>query len=227
MTVVLRNRVGIEPCPRIGNEAFKQRRDRAELFRRRVEHARAYEVVRQVRMKNAVGGQCAGILGEYHAPDPRFVSHLERVQPGGPAEGDHGEFAGIDALLEQRQADRGAKIRVDHGEQSLRRGFGREAERLGHLGIDHAAGRLAVEAHPAAQKFLAVDPAERDIRIRHRRPGAAAAIAGGARSGAGALRPDRQPLDPAAPSRASRRRRRWRGSRPSECGPACGPPRPA
>ena len=180
VTVVLGDGVGIEPCPRIGNEAFEQWRDRAEPFGRRVEHTRADEVMNQIRMKNAIGGQCAGILREYDAPDPRLVGNRDRVQPGRAAERDHGEFARIDALLEQRQADRGTQIRVDHGQQSLRRGLGREAERLGHLGVDHRACRFAVETHPAAQEFFAVDPAERDIRIRHRRPDAAAAIAGGA-----------------------------------------------
>ena len=170
VTVALGDGIGIEPCPRVGNEVFEQRPDRAKVFGRCVENARADEVMNQIRMKNAIGGQCAGIFRKYHAPDPRFVGDRDRVQPGGAAKGDHGEFARIDALLEQRQANRGAQIRVDHGQQSFCRGLDRKTERCCHLGIDHRACRFAIETHPAAQKFFAVYSSKRDIRIGHRRP---------------------------------------------------------
>ena len=226
VTVALRDRIGIEPCPRVGDEIFERAARSAKVFGRRVQHARADKVMHQVRMQNAVGGQRAGIFREDHALNSRLVGDGDRVQPGGAAKGDHGELAGIDALLEQRQADRGAEIGIDHGQQSFRRGLGRKAERVGDLGIDHRACRFTVEAHPAAEELFAVDPAQRDIRIGHRRPGAAPPIAGGARIEP-ALSGPTVAACPAAPWRANHRRRRWHGFRPWEYGPACGPPRPA
>ena len=192
VTVARRDRVGVEPCPRLGDEVFEQRLDRAKVLGLGVENARADEIMDQIRMQNAVGRQRAGILREHDASDPGLVRDRDRVQPGGATEGDHREFARIDAFLEQRQTDRGAQIGVDDREQSLRRGFDRKAERFRYIRVDRGARCFAVERHPAAQKVFAVEPAKREIGIGHGRSCSPAAIAGGAWARAGAFGPDCQ-----------------------------------
>ena len=102
VTVARGDGVDVEPCPRVGDEVFEQRRDRGKALGLCVENARADEVMDQIRMKNAIGRQRAGVFREYHAPDPGLVGDRDRVQPGGATEGDHREFARIDAFLEQR-----------------------------------------------------------------------------------------------------------------------------
>ena len=57
-------------------------------------------------------------------------------------------------------------------------------------------GRVAVERHAAAGKAGRVDAAEQQIGVGHGRRGAAAAVAGRPRIGAGAVRPDGDPLQP-------------------------------
>ena len=182
VTLARRDRVAVEPCPRVTEQVFQQRLDRAKVFGLRVENARADEVMDQVRMKNAVGGQRAGILREDHAADPRLVGNRDRMQSGGATEGDHREFAGIDALLEQGQADSRAQIRVDDRQQSLRRRFRPRGQRFVRPPYrSRRARRFEVETHPAAQEFLAIEPAKRDIGVGDRRPCSAAAVARGAR----------------------------------------------
>ena len=102
VTVARGDGVGVEPCSRVGDKVFEERLDRAKALGLCVENARADEVMDQIRMQNAVGGQRTGILREDDASDPRLVRDRDRVQPGGAAEGDHREFARIDAFLEQR-----------------------------------------------------------------------------------------------------------------------------
>ena len=66
-----------------------------------------------------------------------------------------------------------------------------EADLAGH-GLERTLGRGLVERHPAAEEVARVEPAEKEVGVRHGRLRPAAAVARGAGSGAGALRPDAQ-----------------------------------
>src|ERR1700730_3205241 len=70
VTVTRGDGVGVEPCLRIGDEVFEERLDRAKALGLCVENARADEVMDQIRMQNAVGGQSTGILREDDASTP-------------------------------------------------------------------------------------------------------------------------------------------------------------
>ena len=66
------------------------------------------------------------------------------------------------------------------------------AERLGDLLLDRALGGRDVELHLPAEEILRIEHAEHEVGVGRRRLGAAAAVAGRARIGAGAARPDAQ-----------------------------------
>src|SRR6266702_5394918 len=53
VTVARGDSVGVEPCPRVGDEVLEQRLDRGKALGLCVENARADEVMDQIRMKNA------------------------------------------------------------------------------------------------------------------------------------------------------------------------------
>jgi len=68
----------------------------------------------------------------------------------------------------------------------LRRG---QAERPGDVPAERRLGRGRVERHRAAVEIGGIEVAEREVRVRHRRPLAADAVAGGAGVRARAFRP--------------------------------------
>ena len=108
------------------------------------------------------------------------------------AEGDEGEVARLDSLLDRERPDRLRHLRVDHRDDPLGQLGDPEAELLAEPG-DRGAGGRGVERHAAARERLRIDPAEHEVGVGHRRAGAAAAVAGRAGIGAGALRADAQP----------------------------------
>ena len=67
-----------------------------------------------------------------------------------------------------------------------------EPERLGDAVADRRLGRRPVERHRAAEEEAGVEIAEHEVGVGQRRPGAAAAVAGRTRIGAGAARADAQ-----------------------------------
>ena len=211
--------------PRAGSRPW--RRASAGFRGRAAQHLRAHEVVGEIGVQDAVGGQRAGTLGEHHARDAELVGHGDRVQARRAAERDHDEVARIEALLEQREADRCAQAGIGDGEQPLGAPPPRQARAGRRRGRDGGPGRGRVEPHAAAEEALAIEPAEHHVGVGDRRPRAAVAVAGGTRPRAGARRPDGQSPAAAAPWRSSRRPHRWCGSPPSAGAPASDRSRPA
>ena len=116
---------------------------------------------------------------------PSIVGDLRAMQRAGAAEGDQRVVARIDALLDGARADGVGHVGVDHGEHALGRlAVGRGRARAASSPITRRGGDL-VERHAAAQEVLAVEPAQHDIGVGHRRRVAAAAVGGGAGHGAG------------------------------------------
>ena len=68
----------------------------------------------------------------------------------------------------------------------------RQPQRRRHRVVDRAFRRRGVDAQRTAQQCVAIQPAQHDVGVGHRRPRAAGAIRGGARIGAGTVRPDLQ-----------------------------------
>ena len=98
---------------------------------------------------------------------------------------------------------------------------GGQAERLRRpRGQQRRAPAPAVRRSAPPAKPLGVDAAERQVGIGHRRPRAAAPVAGRARIGAGALRPDLDAAHAVDRRDASRRRRRSPPSRSPGCAAA-------
>ncbi len=124
-----------------------------------------------------------------HFGHAQHVGHFRAMQRPRAAEGDQRIVARIDALLDGARADGVGHVGVDQRDHAFRRLAVAEAELARQL-ADHAAGGDLVERHPAAQEVAAVEPAQHDIGVGHRRPRAAMAIGGRSRHGAGRARPD-------------------------------------
>ena len=146
-----------------------------------------------VGMQDAEGGEGAGIRREDHLADAQFLRHGDGVQPARAAEGKQAEVAWVEPLLEEAEPRRRGQGVVDHGQHPFRRRIRFQPQGLRHPGGDGLAGAFGVQRHGAAQEEAPVQPAEGDVHIRHRRLGAAPAVADGAREGARRARPDGEP----------------------------------
>ena len=109
----------------------------------------------------------------------------------GPAEGDEREVARLDPLLDGQRPDRLRHLGVDDVAHAFGQLDRREAELVAET-CERALRGVEVERHLAAREVGRVDAAEREVRVRDGDPRAASAVAGGARVGSGALRPDAQ-----------------------------------
>ena len=110
------------------------------------------------------------------------------MQRPGPAEGHQRIVARVAAALHRNDAQR--MFHIPGRDQmdapgGLRR---RQAERPGDMAVERRLGRRRVERHRAAVEIGGVEVAEREVRVRHRWPQAAGAVAGGAGVRARALR---------------------------------------
>ena len=126
------------------------------------------------------------------------VTEVERFgEPGGvhrsaAAEGDEGEVARIASALDRHRPDRALHRRVGDAVDAFRRSEQRQPERLGHVLPERALGARRVEPQLATDEIAGVEIAEDEIRVSHRRPFAAAAVAGWTGHRPGALRADAQ-----------------------------------
>src|SRR5712692_7703708 len=130
-----------------------------------------------VGLENAVSGEGAGIAWKRDSGDAELLGHRDGVQPAGTAEGEQGEVARIEPLLEEAETDRRGEVGIGDGEQP---GGGRldcEAERRGDAAGDGVARRGEIERHGAAEEIIGIQPAEHQIGIGYRRLTAAMAIA--------------------------------------------------
>ena len=155
---------------------------------------RAGEGVDDIRLQNAARGQGAGIDREDDAADRKFLRDRTGMDRAGATEAQQREIARIEPLFEQAHADRGGQIGIGDAENAGRRGIRPEPERHGDMSVDGPARGQVVEPHLATEEMRAVEAAERKVGIRHRRFGAALAVADGARHGARALGADAQGL---------------------------------
>ena len=108
----------------------------------------------------------------------------------GAAEREQGELLDVLAALDRVDACRGRHVLVDQLVNPPGRAHRLEAERPADPRFDRARRGRGIEAHLAAEKELRVEIAEHQIGIGHGRLVAALPVAGRARIGAGAVRPD-------------------------------------
>src|SRR5262249_28580168 len=99
------------------------------------------------------------------------------------------EATRIEPALDEEALHRERHLLARERVHAPRRRVGVEAERAADL-AERRDGALVVEHHAAAEEVARIDEAERDERVGDRRLAPAAAIAGGARIGAGAPRAD-------------------------------------
>ena len=153
----------------------------------------ADDLVADRRAQEADGAADAGAGGNQHAIDADLFGDARRVNRATAAEGDHHPvligLAGLD-----RVDPRGVgHVLVHHLDDAEGCHLGIEAERGTERGRDRAPRRIGIEVQRAAGEALRIVAAKQQIGVRHGGPGAAAAVAGRAGIGAGALRPDRDP----------------------------------
>ena len=108
------------------------------------------------------------------------------------AERHHAARAIVEAALGGVDAEGAGHVLADDVVDAPGRAQRLEAERLGDAVADGRLGGGAVERHGAAEEEAGIEIAEHEVGVRQRRLGAAAAIAGGPRIGAGAARADAQ-----------------------------------
>ena len=124
---------------------------------------------------------------------PHLLRHPGRVQRAVPAEGDHHAVLQALALLRRVHARRVGHGLVDHLRDAVgpRRNAG--AKPRSDVALDSAAGEVEVEPQAPLGEGVGVEIAGHRIGIGHRRPFAAAPVAGGPGVGGCAARSDPQP----------------------------------
>jgi hypothetical protein len=127
-----------------------------------------------------------------HRREPGVSRDRVRVQRARAAERDEQEFARIVATVHRDQAERVHHRRVRDLDDAVRRLDRVQAERHGAALLDRALRAVDVEAELAAEEVAGIEPAEHEVGVRHRRLGAAPAVADRAGLGARAPRADAQ-----------------------------------
>src|SRR6202046_1424401 len=115
---------------------------------------------------------------------------LAAIASASAAERHQGEVTRVDAARHRVGADGERHVGIDDLDDAERRVLDREAERLGHLGLDRLVGEVGVKRQVGAQHLVDVEPSEHDLRVGDRRLGTAAAVTGGAGLGACRARTD-------------------------------------
>ena len=122
--------------------------------------------------------------------DPDRPRDLSCVQRAGAAGGHQHEVARVETLAHRIGLDRVDHVVDGHRHDPERRLLGRQAQRLADGGRHRRPGQVRVEAHPPAQERLGTQPPQHHVGVGDGRIGAAAAVGGRSRIGAGALRAD-------------------------------------
>ena len=84
-------------------------------------HARPRDILHQVAVEDAIGGERAGLAREDHLADAHLGGDIGGMQPAGAAEGQQREIARVEPLLEQREPHRRAEIGIGDRQHALRR----------------------------------------------------------------------------------------------------------
>ena len=135
-------------------------------------------------------GQDAGPERHHDPADPELRREVAGMQRPRPSEGDEHRLPGIAATLRHVHAHRPRHRLVDDVVHGPRRLQHRLPARTGEVLGDAVARRVFVETHRTAREVVGVEVAQQQVRIGHRGPGAAAAVADGAGVGTAAFRPD-------------------------------------
>ena len=149
------------------------------------------------------------------------------VQRPGAAEGEQGELARVDAALDCHHAHRARHLGARHARDS-RGGLGHvHPERLGEA-AHGALGGVPVELDAAGERRVAIEVAEQQVGVGHRRLLPAAAVAGRARVGPGRVRAHAERAAGVAPGDAAAAgahgvdvHHRQRERAPADVAPAC------
>ncbi len=150
-------------------------------------------LVAQRRRRVAERAQHARSRRDDRRPGAEQARERIRVQRPRAAEGDQRVVARVVALLDGHEPQRADHVLVDDVVDALRRVLERLAERRRDL-ADRLRRELAVEFEVAAEALHRRQVAEHDVRVRHRRFRAAAAVGRRARVRARGLRADAQRL---------------------------------
>ena len=151
-----------------------------------------HEIVTQIREQHAESGEHPGRGRDDHCPDADLACDLHGVQRSGAAIGDQRKVPGIEAALGGDALHRIGHRGRGNSQDAISRRRRVHAERFCHALEQRALGGLDIEPHFTAEEPFGTEPAKDEVRIRHGRLAAAEAIAGRARRGARALRPDPQ-----------------------------------
>ena len=136
-------------------------------------------------------GEHAGMGGNDHPGDGEGAGQRHRVHGAGAAEGEERAAAAVHAALHRDPAKRPQHGRIGDPDHAQRRGLHAHA----HGRCERRDGRPGGgEVHPdvPADDPVRSHVAQHQVGVAHRRPAAAAAVAGRPRIGAGALRADGQ-----------------------------------
>ena len=130
-----------------------------------------------------------GPLRNDHLGDPELRREHPRVGRTRPAEREHHEVPGVEALLDRRLVDEVRHLEFDDLGDSRRAGVDVHAEPRRDR-ADRSPGGGEVEPHRAPREVVGVEASEHEVRVRHRGHVAAPAVADRAGLGPGALRAD-------------------------------------
>ena len=159
--------------------------------RRRRHLGRPFQVDARVGHQEAEGGELPRMVRHDAARDVGVRHQIGGVHRARAAEREQREVARVEAALGQHRAQRADHVVVGdphHGEGGL---FDRLVDRRCDRGHRCRRGVL-VQVHGAAEEVPRVDAADDDVRVRHRGPTSAQAVAGRAGRRAGALGADAQ-----------------------------------
>ncbi len=178
-------------CARVF-ERGKRRLDLGGIESVELTHDRDRGIPLEIGCEQSGGGEDAGAWRNEQRRHLGVTRERVCVHGTRPTEGVEDEGARIIAPLDKDELEC-----VDHGSvrdlDDAARGFDdAEAERLGAVLLDRAAGRLDVERDLAAQEEVGIEPPEDGVRVGHGRLGAAASVTDRSGSGAGAAGADAQ-----------------------------------
>ncbi len=168
----------------------EQRVDAREVEARETGVEALHHLVGHRRAQEADGAADPRAGRHEHPPHADLLAHAVAVHRAAAAERDDGAaLVGFRAL--HRVHARGVgHVLVHHLHHAERGHRGVEPEPRPDMGRERALRRRRVEPQRAARERLGVVAAEREVRVRHRRPQAAAPVASRPRVGPRAFRPD-------------------------------------
>ena len=133
-------------------------------------------------------------LRNHHPFDSELLGEPPGVERRPAPERDHGVTPDDPAPLDGVDPGRVRHVLVHHLDDPDRGPMAVEAEALADVPVEGDLGARALEPDLSAREPLRVELAEDEVRVRHRRPRAASAVAGGAGFGAGTRRSHPEPV---------------------------------